>query len=215
MGRIARLGALLPILMVCLASCGGVTHESGDGGPPGGADGGHAGTCPADPPGAGTACPSEGLQCEWGTSNAAVCDTVATCTHGAWEGTTRQPPDSSCQPSRPDGCPSSYASVPLGAHCGALIGTYCDYPEGRCACAPPPGPAPLDASAVAVWLCQEPQSACPRPRPRLGAPCSPPDLPAGQPCDYGACSVPGGAAESCQGGVWVDALTACILGVAR
>jgi hypothetical protein len=28
-------------------------------------------------------------------------------------------------------------------------------------------------------------------------------------CDYGSCSIPGGTAETCSGGIWIEAAVAC------
>jgi hypothetical protein len=59
-------------------------------------------------------------------------------------------------------------------------------------------------------MCANPGGGCPLPRPLLGTSCSP----EGQQCDYGVCNVPGGAAEQCSGGLWIEALVACpVIGV--
>jgi len=101
-------------------------------------------------------------------------------------------------------CPSSFAAVPRMTSCSPY-GAICDYSQGRCACSVPAGPFPVDASAAAVWLCEDPMSGCPAPRPLYGSPCTQ----EGQRCDYGACDIPGGTAEVCAGGVWDEALVAC------
>jgi hypothetical protein len=92
------------------------------------------------------------------------------------------------------------------AHCDTF-GGWCDYPQGRCACTVQAGgPALLDASAVSIWICQDPSApGCPTPRPRLGSPCSQDGLT----CDYGACDIPGGIGETCNGGIWIQAGVAC------
>jgi hypothetical protein len=164
--------------------------------------------CPGSPPLAGAACVPEGLTCEWGSSNVAGCDTIGVCRGGAFDFNAINPGVRDCGGGPPIACPSSYASVPVGQTC-TPAGGYCDYSEGRCACGQPAGPVLLvDGSPAEIWMCQKPQSGCPQPRPRLGSSCSI----EGQFCDYGGCGeVPGGSAEQCTGGVWVEAEEACPL----
>jgi hypothetical protein len=204
--------ALLLGASVQAASCGGATQigtgggtgsDGGEGGD--GAGGGGTSPCPASPPGDGSACGPQGLTCEWGSSPVQDCDTVALCNGGRWQVTPHDPGGLDCGGGPQGMCPSSYASVPRAAHCSPY-GSYCDYPEGRCACTVPAGPGfPADASAVAEWVCQDAQSGCPRPRPPLGSTCAQNGLQ----CDYGACSIPGGNAETCQGGLWIEGGVAC------
>jgi hypothetical protein len=109
-----------------------------------------------------------------------------------------------CAPSQPIVCPATFASVPRMSSC-TPYGGFCDYPEGRCACSSQ-GPV-ISNPPDGIWLCQDPAPGCPEPRPRFGAPCSPQEE--GMQCDYGACSVPGGTAEQCSGGVWIQTPFGC------
>jgi hypothetical protein len=193
------------VLLLVVAGCGGATQGAPDGGTgsdSGGADGGSTPVCPAASPGQGGACGPQGLTCEWGSSPLLECDVVGTCNGGRWEVTTVGPGE--CGPPPTGTCPSSFAAVPRGTHCSP-DGLECTYPEGLCACAPTGGPPVVDASAITAWACQDPAPGCPQPRPRLGTPCSQD----GQQCDYGACTIPGGTAEACQGGLWVESAVHC------
>jgi hypothetical protein len=199
--------------LLAAGACGGATQgglgggTNGDGGAGADSNGGGGGTspCPASPPGDGGACGPQGLSCEWGSSPVEDCDTMALCNGGRWQVTTPGPGGLDCHPGPQATCPSSFASVPREAHCSPY-GVYCDYPEGRCACSVPPGPGfPADASAEAEWLCQDPAAGCPQPRPPVGSVCSQDGLQ----CDYGACDIPGGNAETCQGGLWIEGGVAC------
>jgi hypothetical protein len=204
------------VAAVCLAlaaACGGTTHGVGDGGTlgdggGGGDDAGAAGPspCPSSAPGDGSACGPQGLTCEWGSSPVQDCDTVAVCNGGRWQVTLQGPGGLDCGGGPPGTCPASFASVPRQQHCSPY-GLTCDYAEGRCACGVPSGPFPIDASAAAEWLCQDPPAGCPRPRPLLGSGCT--GAQEGLQCDYGACSIPGGNAETCAGGIWIEGGVAC------
>jgi hypothetical protein len=112
-----------------------------------------------------------------------------------------------CNVAPASACPPTFAAVPRQTHCSAY-GLVCEYPLGRCACAVPAAAgAPLDASAEAEWLCQDPAAGCPQPRPLLGSAC--PASQEGLACDYGACDIPGSDAETCTGGIWVQASVPC------
>jgi hypothetical protein len=64
----------------------------------------------------------------------------------------------------------------------------------------------LDGSVQSHWVCQTASSTgCPVPRPALGSPCSQ----SGLFCNYGACSIPGGTAESCVNGAWTESPVPC------
>jgi hypothetical protein len=207
----SRIGALAVTAGVAIAvACGGTTQVTSDGGAASDTGGpGDAGSspCPSSAPTDGTACGPQGLTCEWGSSPVPDCDTVALCNGGRWQVTPHGPGGLDCGGGPQGTCPASFSSVPRQQHCSPY-GMYCDYPEGRCACAVPAGPGfPADASAVAEWICQDPQSGCPQPRPVLGSACSPSQT--NLECDYGACSIPGGTAESCTGGIWVQGGVAC------
>jgi hypothetical protein len=80
--------------------------------------------------------------------------------------------------------------------------------RGRCACeAYAGGPVLLvDSSVQGRWVCQDPGAqGCPLPRPPLGSTCTQNGLS----CDYGTCTVPGGTAEICEGGIWKSTIVAC------
>jgi len=206
---------LLWIPLLVAVACGGATHAglgggaTSDGGAGGdGSGGGASSPCPASPPGDGSACGPQGLGCEWGSSTVEDCDTMALCNGGRWQVTVPGPGGLDCGGGPQGTCPSSFASVPRESHC-APYGLACDYAEGRCACTVPAGPGfPVDAAAEAEWLCQDPAAGCPEPRPLLGSVCAD----EGQECDYGACDIPGGNAETCQGGLWIEGGVACPAG---
>jgi hypothetical protein len=132
------------------------------------------------------------------------CDTLATC-QGSWQ--TQGPTDDKCGATLDQGCPATFDTVPVGSACKDT-GLVCNYLRGRCACVESlGGPVQLlDGSVQGHWACQNPgNAACPVPRAPLGSPCSP----AGPVCDYGSCSIPGGSAEQCEGGIWKPVAVAC------
>lgn len=188
-------------------SSGASSGGSSSGGQCGaGCDGGGPSPCPAKLPAAGSSCSQAGLECEYGANPVQSCNFVATCTQSLWQ---IQSPSSStnCSTSPGPSCPSSFSSVPQGSHCGSLYGLICNYPQGRCECTVSGGLVPLDASAVATWQCQNPGGGCPIPRAPLGSACTQPNLN----CDYGACYIQGGSAETCTNGVWKQSFVACPL----
>jgi hypothetical protein len=169
---------------------------SGDGG--GASEGGAGDPCGTSPPTQGKCAPN-GLVCEYGLGAVASCDTLATCTGGLWGVS----PPVSCVSS--EACPSTEPADQ--STCATYVnGTICDYtitqgsPEVRCACE-------SGDTTLQTWHCPKPiDPDCPAIRPRLGAPCS-----SSLTCNYGDCgAVPGGAAETCSGGIWVaDTLVNC------
>lgn len=193
-------------LLVLLAGCSSST--SGGGGPSDAASSdapadAAVGSCLASLPSPGAMCGPQGLACEYGTATVQACDSVATCNGGRWE--LAAPTDGGVCASGPASqCPGTLATVPVGQHCDPF-GLSCDYPEGRCACTVRTGAPVYDASAQATWICPSPDPACPAVRPRLGAPCAHDALE----CDYGTCAIPGATAETCTGGVWVEAPSKC------
>ncbi len=203
---------LATAVLVVLLACGGATQGGlggGTGSDGGGGGDGHGGggssPCPTSPPADGSACGPQGLTCEWGSSPVQGCDTMALCNGGRWQVTVPGPGGFDCGGGPQGTCPASFASVPRESHCSPY-GLDCDYADGRCACTVPAGPGfPLDASAEAEWLCQDPAAGCPQPRPLVGSTCSQEGLE----CDYGACDIPGGNAETCQGGLWIEGGVAC------
>jgi hypothetical protein len=199
------------LVVAGVVACGGATVDplqdggnGNDSGPPP-SDAGSP-YCPSSPPAEGSSCSSPNLYCEWGNDPNMSCNTIAQCVGGQWM---VQKPSGQCPtPPNPSACPATFASVPVGQHCGDLVGTTCEYPQGFCGCAVPSGgPYPEDASAVATWICDAPQAGCPMPRPKLGTACSQPGLQ----CDYSPCSLPTGASLVCQNGAWQDQPYGCAL----
>ena len=184
---------------------GGGVDSGGDGG---GGDGGLVPGCPVSPPSLGAPCAKQGLACEYGSDPNVNCNTVARCQSGAWQVT---PPGDlvTCPtPGIVPGCPASFAQVPQGSVCSPN-GLICGYPQGRCACTYGfGGPVPIDAGS-GYWHCENPNSGCPSPRPRIGSSCS---VPANVVCDYGGCILPGGTDLQCLGGVWTEQPVACPAG---
>jgi hypothetical protein len=131
------------------------------------------------------------MECEYGNDPTPACNETISCTASGWS---FPPPTVQCQPGM---CPASYAAVPQGKSCSPP-GLGCAYPEGQCNCS-----SSLPVAGGPLWLCSMPAPVCPEPRPRLGAPCSQPDLS----CDYGACT--GGIALKCTDGYWHRAQVLC------
>jgi hypothetical protein len=160
--------------------------------------------CPPSAPMPGSPCWLPSGLCEYGTSNVAVCDTLAFCSSsggpfGAWQ---LSDPDaggaSSCQTPPPSGCPASFDIVPRGASCDSAP-SFCDYSEGRCRCAAAPG------SSGPTWSCQDPRPPCPKPRPRLGSACTQEGLV----CGYDSCHNPDGDTQICQAAQWAPLALGC------
>jgi hypothetical protein len=201
---------LAPLALLALVACsasssgppGGGPSDSGSLLPDANLDAGGP-ACPAAPPQQGSACGPQGLACEYGAATTLQCDTIATCNGGRWEVVVPMTSQSLCQSGPASQCPASFAMVPVGQHCD-FYPLPCDYPEGRCACTVRQSPTVTDASAQATWICPSPNSGCPLPRPRLGAPCA-----SSSECDYGTCAIPGATAEACTDNLWVEESTAC------
>jgi hypothetical protein len=165
--------------------------------------------CPAAIPASGS-CSTPGLQCESGNDQDLTCDGYIVCTEDPYESNSLKwsivpglvsPP---CPTSGAGigGCPSTYAEVISGQACSDN-GLECGYPQGRCACTTPVSLAPV--SDGPSWVCEQPGTGCPEPRPRLGTSCETPR----QQCDYGSCTLPNGTALICQSGSWATLQTAC------
>jgi hypothetical protein len=190
------------------SSGGGGSGSSGGGSSSGGGNGSSSGgggaSCPSTAPANFSTC-SGSLSCEYGSDPNIQCDALAVCENGHWA-TTSPPKNSLCPTSAPgqNGCPSSYAAVPVGQGCSGEI--ECGYSQGRCGCTVAlSGPAQIDAGAR--WECEAPQAGCPEPRPRAGTACTA----EGQSCDYGGCTLPGGTNMVCTNGAWTQGPTACPL----
>lgn len=189
-------------LALLVVACGGATLDPQDGGNDGGST-----QCPSSAPQNGASCDVPNLWCEYGNDPNLNCNTVAQCSAGSWS--VQAPQQGECPtPSNPSACPATFASVPVGQHCGDLVGTTCSYPQGFCGCSVGSGgPYPEDASAVATWICDAPAQGCPQPRPKLGTACSQEGLE----CDYSSCSLPSGASIVCQNGAWQNQPFGCAL----
>ncbi len=193
-------------VFVCLlvGACGGTVFTVDpvpDSGPN---DGGLSASCPANLPGDGAACASEGIECEYGANAQPNCNTVAVCTNNAWH--VRSPAPGGCVLPPPKSCPKSFKDVPVGQGCFSSYPSVCSYPEGTCGCeVSSGGPFPADASGAARWFCDAPKTGCPMPRPRLGASCTPDGLQ----CDYSPCALPTGTSVVCKTGTWHEQMFAC------
>jgi hypothetical protein len=190
---------------VSSGSASGVSSGSASGSRSGSSSGGSGAsgasdTCPIAAPPAGSTCPKDGLECEYGSSPEESCNKVADCTAGAWAYTGST--DSTCSTSS---CPVTYDKIVQGAHCDTA-GATCAYPAGTCTCGSSGPPmVSLDGGAFGpTWHCAPATAACPSPRPDIGTPCS-----GSQSCDYGACA--GGIALECTDGAWQQTSTPCPL----
>jgi hypothetical protein len=165
--------------------------------------------CPAttpDPQGK-VACGTEGLQCEYGTDPAIECDTIVTCTGGAWVTTQTPFTGPFCSASNGGSCPEAVEEVAQGTACGSTFfecdipGAHCGCPPARCECRCPGAGDGTTCTTMMTWQCDSVTTqGCPAIRPRLGASCTTPN----QSCDYdgadaGACW---GDSVQCIGGVW-------------
>jgi hypothetical protein len=156
--------------------------------------------CPAALPRGGAVCSRPFLQCEYGSSTLASCDTVATCSStGQWFLAVSDG-GAPCAPAPASDCPPS--PQPLQGTTCTTLGLDCDYGDMRCECNN--GPTP---TSEITWRCDEPVFAgagC-GPRPRLGTPC-PED---GLSCDYGTCEIRGGGGVECDD-VWFASSPGCL-----
>jgi hypothetical protein len=191
------------------SSSGGSSGVPNDGGTDGGSDGGVS--CPPAPaPVAGSSCKTAGLECEYGLSTVLGCNTLATCTGGAWSITPASAPDSGlgCEHLNGATCPPTLvaAAAPDAGTC-SVAGTLCDYLTGRCECTQGSGGVAILVDAGYHWTCVDPGPNCPSlPRPKLGASCAEPSTTT---CEYGSCAIIGGTSQSCEDGVWQQALVLC------
>jgi hypothetical protein len=194
-------------LVLAAAACGGIVSGNDDGGGGGGDGGSGSKVCPASAPSEGTSCPRNGLECEYGDNTNYLCNTVAVCNGSSWTYYKNDP--TFCSTGLQPGCAASSSQVPQGSSC-APQGTRCNYPDVVCECAYPAGPVQIDdaGNTVASWVCEQPVQGCPIPRPKLGSACTAPES---LQCDYGSCSLAGGALLTCQGGAWERASVACPL----
>ena len=134
-----------------------------------------------------------GLQCEYGSNANPECDEFENCDSNGWS----YPPPGPYLPGCAATCPASYSDIPQNETCGTQ-GLDCAYPQGQCNC-----DVPAMSNGAPIWECTTPSAGCPEPRADIGTACTDEGLS----CDYGACT--GGVAEACEGGMWVEAATAC------
>jgi len=199
------------------SSSGGSSGVTNDGGTDGGSDGGVSAACPPAPaPIAGSSCTRAGLECEYGLSTVLGCDTLATCTGGAWSITPASAPDSGLGCDHVNGatCPPTLiaAAAPDAGTC-SVAGTLCDYLTGRCECTQGSGGVVILVDAGYHWTCVDPGPDCPPlPRPKLGASCAEPPT---NTCEYGSCAIIGGTSQSCDDGVWQQTMVLCPAGAAH
>jgi hypothetical protein len=203
----SRIVVVLSCALAC--ACGGaIVNPLEDGGTDGGpTSDAPSPYCPSTAPGQGGSCSHDGVSCEYGSDPNINCNIVAICVGGSWNVSSMS--NGECPtPPNPSDCPATFASVPVGQHCGNLVGTTCSYQQGFCGCSVGSGgPYPADAAAVATWVCDAPEAGCPLPRPRLGTSCTQDALQ----CDYSSCELPTGASLVCKDGAWEDQPYGCAL----
>lgn len=171
-------------------SCGPPSANNADGG---------ADTAEPPPPGCAfelpeqeARCPEIGLQCEYGTVDRVVCNSLATCTETGWAVI---PPDPRCTPND-EGCPNDALEITRGSAC-TQFGITCGYATGTCRCEGAPAPGGSDWEFR--WSCADAEGTCPKIRPRLGTRCAD----EGQRCSYGGCNlVIRNVTQSCLDGRW-------------
>lgn len=153
--------------------------------------GGCASPCPERTPAAGEPCTAAGLECEYGGSFDARCNTVARCDSTRRWGVV--PPSGAC----PDDlggvtCPSSPFGPERGKPC-PVEGAICPYVDGVCDCQR----ASAEAGTELVWACAV--FTCKGPRARLGCSCS-----GTLSCQHGGCTgdLAHGIDVACRDGVW-------------
>ena len=212
--------ALVAFVVAAAAfACGGSTSSGGSGSSGGASSGtngsssgssngsGPGGTaCPSAAPNAKTACAVAGLQCEYGADPDLSCDDLATCSSGSWQLTGGSSAQTCPTPAASGACPATYSAAETAGSCSAS-GTACGYPQGRCDCAVATGGPPTVGTKATRWLCDNPGTGCPMPRPRVGSTCTQ----SGLTCNYGACSIPDGVGLACTGGLWQVSPVACAL----
>ncbi len=203
---------LLLVLSIILVGCGGKSLDNGDGGngdDGGNSDGGNGGDsspgpdCPTSAPQQASSCSIEGLECEYGGDIRSTCNTVVTCTSGAW---VMPKPDSQGCPTAANApsCPASPASATGACTDLDLACNYSTSSETEfCTCNYLGGPPMIDGGTPASWQCSSGTSTgCPAVRPKIGASCGAPDLN----CNYDVCGVPQGLSFQCNSktGTWIS-----------
>lgn len=156
--------------------------------------------CPTDAPTPGAGCSVPWYQrCEYGTSADVLCNTILSCSNGAW--TVWQDTKS---------CPvlESCPAAPTGACTTPLIA--CEYPDASkvCVCGICGGGPPPPDGYLLTWRCADPGPSCPLSRPRLGTACAlDAGADAGIACRYGGAGCCEGVYQECTQGVWIGEVT--------
>jgi hypothetical protein len=153
--------------------------------------------CPSAPPTVGVLCPHTGADCEYGTSNDRLCNTIYSCTSGRW---VKSYDAIYCNfnGTNDPACPATYAEGLTNGPCA--ITSACEFPEGRCACVHRCGGL-RNPDGGSLWVCGRASQGCPviRGTNELGTPCATPGLV----CDYDGCC--NSTSQTCgEAGVWED-----------
>ena len=182
------------IFFVVVVGCGGIALTNNDGGH----DAPSPSGCPSSESGSGSACSTEGLQCEYGTGDRWTCNDIVKCSSGSWSITSST---SECS-ANSSGCPPTMTDAT--GSCSDR-GLACDYSTAAvtkfCTCGISGGPIQPDGGVY--WACVPTQSGgCPAARPRIGETCSQ----AGLQCSYDICGVPSGLSFECSAttSTWVE-----------
>ncbi len=178
------------------AGSGGARADGGAGtGGSGQTDGGNRDgsttnpVCPKVEPAGGTACPNNGLTCEYGTDpRGDLCRDQATCSSGHW---TVSVPD-------PAGCPSIGVTTCQGTSGSTCSGdgTYCTQSNGvdcECTSCPPTAPVCIVGTAPTLACRTNTTSGCPAAEPNLGTSCGMEGL---------ICSYCPDVSRVCMAGLW-------------
>ena len=154
--------------------------------------------CPAAQPQAQTACPIEGIACEYGDDIRPSCRPRAGCIGGVWNVFLVKCPSLS-GPGQ-NGCPTTVATT---GDC-TPEGLTCDLGNGdSCACGSCTGGP---CSVTPHWGCAGGGTGeCPAKPPLLGSACAI----GGLSCIYGTCGASTSAGRVCSGSVWKDQPIAC------
>jgi hypothetical protein len=174
-------------------ACGGISDNTLDGG--GDSGPGPGKNCPSSQPKVGDGCNNESLQCEYGSDDRYVCNTILTCNGGTWDSSFSDP---SCPTKNGSSCPATMGQIIQGSACGS-VPTTCDYSTSQqtsfCACTFSGGPPIFDGGGPSyTWQCSYgSMTGCPAVRPRLGESCPQPNLN----CNYDICGAPTGLSVQC------------------
>lgn len=211
-----------------IGQSGSTAGSSGDAsmplGPP---NFGSASPCPVLVPDAGAACPTVGLECEYGSNADLGCNQFVSCQATGDAGPPMADGGRSGGPTEDGGsewvypgtfCPVRVMSCPT-AYDQIRDGDYCAPPDAGTSEWVGPGSSAWDPYTCAYpqgtcvcwkgyppgpfWTCYPAAPGCPSPRPRIGASCTDEN----RVCDFGACN--GGIQLKCAGGIWQIGNIAC------